>query len=435
MRTTRLGWSAAWCLAWVLVALPAFAQKLAVGPITGPGAANLTRQLSQTLCDTADCVPAGDVTSSGKPDWKKAKRAGVSVFLTGTVVKKGRVHTVTLEVWTGPGKPRATKAWPGEDERFSPKHLSEVAALVSQYVKRGAPPPVESDDAEPPKITKGGKGKRGDDERPLRLSGETPQEPGGDEEAPAKETEPEGEGDASAPRFAAWVGFAVMNRHYDYSGAASGNLRRYDLPIFPTPRLGVEAFPFAQKPGHLAGLGFEGTLDYQGWLKSRKLNDPTEFPTSAVKADVSARWRFPVASFFVTPRVGIRYQAFTVAAASNGSKLDGVPNLAYFGPRLGADIEGKLLEDSLRLWGGGSIIPELSSGDVLSPAFFNKGSNVGFELHAGVAVHLTGPAWLVATGEFSLNSLSFQAQPTDPYVAAGATDRYLGAGLAARVEL
>jgi hypothetical protein len=439
MRTTRLGGSAAWCFAWVLLALPAEAQRLAVGPITGPGAANLTKQLSQTLCDTAECVPASDVTTSGKPDWKKAKKAGVSVFLTGTVVKKGRVHTVTLEVWTGPGKPKATKAWPGEDESFSPKHLSEVAALMSQYVKRGAPPPVvESDESEPPKVTKtdkSGKGKKGDDDRPLRLSGETPKEPAAEEETPPKEREPEGEGDLNATRFAAWVGFAVLNRHYDYSGAASGNLRRYDLPIFPSPRLGVEAFPFAQKPGLLAGLGFEGALDCQGWLKSRKLNDPTEFPTSAVKADVSARWRFPVASFFVTPRVGVRYQAFTVSAASTGAKLDGLPNLAYFGPRLGADLEGKLLDDTLRLWGGGSVIPELSSGDVLSPAFFNKGSNVGFELHAGVAVHVYGPAWLVATGEFSLNVLSFQAQPTDPYVAAGATDRYLGAGVAVRVEL
>ncbi len=413
----------------MLVALPAQAQKLSVGPITGAGAASVQKQLSEALCDSADCVPCGEVSSGGKPDWKKARRAGVSVFLAGAVAKKGKGEVLTLEVVTGPGKPKASKTFPMEGGTLWQRQVSDAAAMVSPFLKRGGGETAAEDGDRPVGRAKA----PGDAPAPLRLSGDEPRALPAEDETPPPP--PEAEGDGSAPRVMAWAGLAVLNRHFDYSGAASGNLRRYDLPIYPTPRLGVEVFPFVTQSGPLAGLGFEGALDVQAWLKSRKLNDPTEFPTSVVRADLGARWRFPVSSFFVVPRLGFRYQAFTVSPAASGAKLDGLPNLAYLGLRLGATVEGSVLEDTLRLWAGASALPVLSSGDVISPAFFNKGSNFGFEVNAGVAVHLTGPVWLAATGELTLNILSFQAQPTDVYVASGATDRYLGAGLSVRVEL
>ncbi|MBM4777919.1 MAG: hypothetical protein GQE15_09470 [Archangiaceae bacterium] len=92
-------------LLWValLAAAPAFAQRIGVVPFSGPNAATVRNQLVTAICDTADCVNTGKVTTGNKPDWKKAKKEALQFFVTGTVAKKGKASSLTLEVLSKPG--------------------------------------------------------------------------------------------------------------------------------------------------------------------------------------------------------------------------------------------------------------------------------------------------------------------------------------------
>ena len=80
----------------------------------------------------------------------------------------------------------------------------------------------------------------------------------------------------------------------------------------------------------------------------------------------------------------------------------------------------------LNLFGRFGIIPVFGSGEIISAAFFPKGSAFGLEANAGIGVRILPFMQVRASFEFIRYGLTFNTQPTDTYVAAGASDTYLG---------
>jgi hypothetical protein len=67
-----------------------------------------------------------------------------------------------------------------------------------------------------------------------------------------------------------------------------------------------------------------------------------------------------------------------------------------------------------------------SSGEIISAAYFPNGSAFGIEASVGLGVSVLPFMQIRASFEFQRYGMTFITQPTDPYVAAGASDTYLG---------
>lgn len=401
----------------------AVAQRVSFPPFTGKNAAAVRNQLVTTACETLDCVSATQTTTRGKPDWKKAKKNAVQSFITGVVSKKG----LELSVFNKAGKPRVKKTFPlDKNGTLSARNLQ--AAMDALGVSfESAPAPVEPTPAIEPEL------------KPAPAPVATTKEPEPVEEKPrAVTTKPNKQPEpTSKSKFLVLdVGLDVTNRSLSYNQVATGNLRRYDLPAFAAVTLGVQFYPLALagRDDVLAGLGAEFNISFAPWLKSQLLSAPEPFATSAIRIDGGIRWNIvPVKSypFAISPYVGVRSQSFTVSPLSDGRRLDGLPNIGFLGLRVGLGVEVPIVVNLLSLFGRFGVVPTFASGEIISAAFFPNGSTFGFETNVGLAVRIF-VVELRAAFEYSSWGMTFVTQPTDTYVAAGATDRYLGGNVTLR---
>lgn len=429
-------------IASLLCASPALAQRISVPNFAGPNAGTVRTQVVGSLCDTAECITAVKTTTGNKPDWKKAKKEVVKFFVTGKVVKKGKTHVLELAVLNKAGPPRAKKTLTLEKNvTLSAGSLAAAMEFLTKALGGKAPPPEEP----PPPV---------EPPRPTPVVTKPPTPPPSDPPPPPKATRRDdvasdlrddtpappprpSSAKAGKPHFLVVdVGADVLNRRLAWTQVATANLRSYDLALFGQPALGVQFYPLAlMRDDLLAGLGVEVGFAFAPWLQSRLASAPDGFPTSTMRFDGALRFRIiPSQSFplSITPYVGVRSQSFTVGALSDGRRLDGLPNIAFLGLRAGVALEVPIILERLSLFGRFGVIPVFSSGEILSSAFFPNGSAFGFEANAGVGVGLTSFLQLRASFEFASYGLTFQTQATDAYVAAGASDRYLGGNASAR---
>ncbi len=426
---------------WValLASAPAFAQRIGVVPFSGPNGAVIRNQLVIAVCDTVDCVNTGKVTTGNKPDWKKAKKEALQFFVAGTVVKKGRTQTLTLEVLSKPGAPMLKKSFPLAADGLAAKTLqSAIDALKAAF---GAAQPPEAPRTETaPNVTS-------TTTVPAKAGG-----PGGAEPArvePKKtETvrEPELEPDLARPGTAARRipflavegGVDLLNRSFTYVQPVT-NLRRYSLPLFPLAMAKVEFYPLAlSRQDFLGGIGLEASFSFAPWLRSRRESTMEDvYPTSTMRIDAGLSWRImPVKSFnfSLIPLVGIRSHSFTVAPNSMGTRLDLLPNLSYLGLKAGVGFEVGVADDLFFIFGRFAVIPVLNSGEIISAAFFPNGSNLGLDGSLGVGVAVLKSLQLRAAFDFNRYGLTFKTEPTDAFVAQGAIDQYLGGTVSLRFQ-
>ncbi len=413
-----------------LMASPAFAQRICVVPFTGPGGPPIRNQVIAGVCERADCVAPPKATSGNKPDWKKAKKEAVLYFVTGTVAKKGKATNLTLQVLAKAGKPKWSKVYPVEGGELSAATLSTAltglkAALGGPAEKAPEPEPVPSKPAQP-----------------VAQPEPLPQPVRAAEPAPATAAPPAertSDKDERRQHFVAIeLGADLLLRSFGYKDLTSSNLRSYDS-FFALPAAHLELFPLAlSSRGIVAGLGLEGGISLATWLKSGRKNTTDAFPTSTMRIDAGLVWRImPLSSIDLAfyPIVGIRLHSFTVGAMPDGTRLEGLPGLNYFGLRGGLGVDVPLLDKRVVIFARFVVIPVFRSGEIMSSAYFSGGgSNFGLEGNAGVGIRIVNHLYVRLAFDFTRYSLTLKSSPTDTYAASGATDQYLGGTASLRFE-
>ena len=425
----------------VLVGTPALAQRICVVPFTGPGAPQVRNQIIASVCDTANCVAPAKATTANKPDWKKAKRESIAFFVSGVVAKKGKATTLTLQVMLKPGKPKLTKAYPLENGDLSPKNLAAANAALKEAFGVGVGGEEKTPEVEPrttplPKQTEPVATREPDRAKPsvepARSTDDTLRDTP-DTEVPMVEKKKE----RRQYVIAAELGADILSRSYGYVNPTTTNLRRYDT-FFAMPTARIELFPIAlATSGVLGGLGLEGQVSLATWLKSGRANTAEAYPTNTMRIDAGLLWRImPSSSMGLAfyPIVGIRLHSFNVNAAADGTRLDGLPNLNYFGLRAGLGIDVPLANNAVVIFARFVAIPVFASGEVISAAFFKTGSNFGLEGKAGVGIRIVNHLQVRLAFDFTRYGMTFTTTPTDTYIAAGAVDQYLGGTASLRFE-
>ncbi len=417
-----------------MTATSAAAQRVSFPNFTGPGANAVRNQLVGAVCDTADCVSATRTTTGGNPDWKKAKKESVAFFVAGKVVKKGKVLSLDLQVLNKVGPAKAKKTFVLDKNGTLPAKGLQGAMelLTSAFGSNKVPEPAEPTPAVAPT-------KQAPRDAPVTRT--TPPTDAKKPAIQARREEPTPPVVPSPsrrkPKFLVIdVGADVMTRKLEYAQVATGNLRRYELGPVGQPALGLQFFPLALvRDDLLAGLGLEGSVAFAPWIQSRLVNDPNAvYPTSMLRFDGGLRFDLaPIQSFHlvISPYVGVRSQSFSVGAFQ-GNPIAGLANVSFLGLRAGLGLDVPIIADRLSVFGRFGIMPVFGAGEILSAAFFQKGSVFGLEANAGVGVWLTSFLQLRASFEFANYALTFNTQPTDTYVAAGATDTYLGGNASLR---
>lgn len=421
----------------LILAAPALAaQRVVLAPIAGDKTHALQKQLSAALCDTFDCVESSKVMHGAKPDWKKARRAGVDGVLSGKVL--GKKLELEMVLTSEPRQPAFTKTFILMKGRLSKKDVSKVTAgltgalgesapaLEASPPQMAAPPseptptPVPEESPSPPVVQT----------PPREETSEQPTAPtrrstrrSTEVEAP---TEQQTSGTAIAPLVLADVGIDMVGRSFGYDTLTAGNALAYQASFIPSPRIDLELYPLARAvEGIPQRLGLSFTGAFSVGLKS-ELGTLPSHPTSLTRLDFGAlSWFGPRGGWAVAPEVGFRIFNFSTSPASDGSALAGLPNVNYQSLRFSAGGRFPLndtVKAELRL----SALPVLNANQLISSQYFSKGSGFGLEGEVGLRVMLATHIGFALFGEYTRYGFSFTSASTDTYQAKGATDQVFG---------
>jgi hypothetical protein len=424
----------------------AFAEKIAVLNFTGPDAASVRAQVTDALCGQATCVEPKKVSKGPKPDWAKAKKEKIEFFVTGTVKGKGAKRTLELQVLNKAGPAKLKKSVPLAKLDSLVTQVKDVMGLESaapapepEKKVEPAPEPEKQPEAEAPK-EEGRKRKQPTEAPPPpkeeeRAAEEKPAEAGTEEAAP----EQPASGEFKPPAIEFEVGADLFSRSFSYNNVSTNNLRSYSASFIFAPEFRAEVYPLAFfSKGIISGLGVDGAVAFSLGLKSRRTGTDTTWPTNIVHYDFNLRFRLrPVSSIdaAVIPFVGYGNQGFSVGTGSDGSTLDGLPSVSYSSVRAGLAGELPFSSSGFMVFAKFAALIVLSSGEIISPAFFPKGSNFGIEGQVGAGYRLPffNKLQVRVAFDFTRYGLGFASSPTDTYQAQSAADLYLGGNLALRL--
>jgi hypothetical protein len=442
----------------LLFTVPAYAERIAIANFAGPGADVVRNQVTQALCEDADCVNANKVMKGAKPDWKKAKKERVAFIVTGKVVAKGKKRTLEVQVLSKPGAPKLKKSYPLDGNTLAKKTLASATTALTQAMGGGGkskPEPVaeatpEREEPKPSREEPAPAVDTGRNSEPVAAHETEPPPPpvrAAEPEVPAVVDEPApSKKKGKHPIISIQVGVDGFNRSLTYAQVTTPNLRTYSASLAFAPGAAVELFPLAAvTQGALAGLGIDASYAMVVGLSSRRLV-PAEgcmpapcpaavtYPTSSSKLDVAVKFRIRLGdSFGLAPHVGFRTHSFGIGKGSDGSTIDGLPSTAYSAIKAGLGLDASLGE-LLVVFAHFSYLQVLSSGQIISAAYFNSGSAMGLEGGAGVGVKLPFLTALQVRAAFNFTryGLSFRPVAADIYQATGATDQYMGANVGLR---
>ncbi|MFZ5470071.1 MAG: hypothetical protein ACOZIN_11605 [Myxococcota bacterium] len=458
----------------LLAAVPAAAApRISVIPFSGPSAGTSRSQLVEALCETAECLPQGKVTSRNRPDWKKVSREKVDFLVAGKVVKVKRKQFLEVTVYAGPGAPEYKKRFPLSRGRLAGKSLVAITKALEKLYAKAAPEPEPEpepdpepvaetepateaepeakEDERPPEEKKSDEGLSDSASRSERLASTSEDK---DDRKAADAEVREDEGDDQERRRPARdsflsieIGPDLLRRSLQYSQVQTPNLRSYSADLIVAPRVRVELYPLAAASGLISGLGVEGSYAMAVGLKSRPTlncepaivaSQPSgclSYPTSLSTLEVAGKLRIrPLtgSQAAVVPTVGFRNASFAVGAASDGSTLAGLPKIAYTAALVGAGFEAPFSEGRFSAFGRFAYLPVLSAGEILSAAYFPNGSASGLDVHLGIGFRVLPNLEARLVGQFARYGLQFQTQASDTYIASGAVDQYVGGNLAVR---
>jgi hypothetical protein len=453
-------------LATVALATQAFAQgappKISVAPVRGDKNNAVGSQLTGAMCKVYECVPYARVSTNRKPDWKKAKKAGVSGILTTTITKTRKGYTAGVALLMASSKPKHTWTLPLTTHRnLSGAQLKQVvhetapsmglaedtggvAAIASTESARNAPAPAPlasntpsspmSTEPPPASLTPA-------DSMPILAP---PPPPSGGERTLADtpvsadaNSYSSGAGTRGQPLFTVELGGGYFNRFLSYTPDGTPALLTYKANSIFMGYVGLELFPFAKTGSFLAGLGLFANYQLSLGLKSQQpttgVEDSSSF--SMLSAGLEARIRpIKYSDFAFTIPVAFRMYKFSVDNAS--TDFPGLPQQNLLGVSIGLKLEIPIGSWFVILVGGDYVLwfqkQELIGNS--NPTFFPSGSAGALELEAGVGFYIVGPLSLRLLALYSNTAYSFDADPTGTYTATSASDRIFGGRATVRLE-
>lgn len=441
---------------WVALtfSVPAFAEKIAIGSF-GAGGDSARNQLTQALCDAAECVNASKVMKGAKPDLKKVKKEKVDFIVTGKVGGKGKKKTLDLQVLNNKGTPKWKKSFPLDGTTLGKKQLALASAGLSKAMGlaegggKSEPEPVAQ--AEEPRTTKP---EPKPEPPPLRetpveevepapkprpeLSRPEPKEEEPDV-VPAEEPKPKKKG--RHPVLAIQVGVDGFNRSLKYTQLMSPVLRDYTAAVAFAPAAYVELYPLALvQQGLLAGLGLDASFSMVVGLRSQLKPADCVAPcaagpvygTNSTKLDFALKFRIPFgdSGIAVAPHAGFRTHSFSVGKGSDGTTLSGMPGINYSAIKLGLVADGTF--GNFLVFLNFSYLPVLSSGEIISATYFPAGSASGLEGGGGIGLKMPFLEALQVRAAFNFTRYGLSFKPSGTYNATGATDQYIGGNLSLR---
>ncbi len=430
-----------------LVANVAWAEShLVLEPIKGDKKNALLTQIQGALCTTLNCISSDGLLKKGKPDWPTAQANSVVGFLSGTV--KGKKLQLMLQ--TGPRDDPKKWTFTLLKGKITAGSLQKLTDETTQRVGAGDtsmppsnppsnsltsnPPPSNPPPSNPPPSNPPPSNPPPSNPPP---SNPPPSNPPPNNPPPTKQevkpeakapTKPTAADENLAPLVHAEAGAVFSTRSQSYSDLTTNNLRSYSAPLEISPRLELEVYPLARfLDGILAGIGFDFSYQFAIGLQSAVTGGQTHSTSdSLLAADLRLRLvPLDSALLVLAPYVGFRQSTFSVAAAKDGSVLDGLPKISISALRLGIDTE-IVPSSAFRIIVKADFFDTLSAPDLISADYFKKGSGFGIEATAGVAVGLVAGLDVRVLGVFQDAIFSFSSTPADTYQAKGASELHIG---------
>jgi len=242
-----------------------------------------------------------------------------------------------------------------------------------------------------------------------------------------------------APLFETGLGLHVFQRHLRYSGDQFNVLPPYDLNGAPAGSLIASVYPYRTRN---FGLGLAGSFEYAFALGSTFKEPPpgqtaSSYTTRALQYSIGPR----AAYYFdrgssVSLSVDYVGQIYSLDLPPPTMTQPGVPDVAYGSIR--PSLTGRLgLSPQIALFAEAGYLFVLTAGEIISDTYFAKARSTvnGFEVGAGGAFQFSPQFGIRLAVDFRRYNLHFNPLASDPYIASGATDDYLGAWIGATYRM
>jgi hypothetical protein len=221
-----------------------------------------------------------------------------------------------------------------------------------------------------------------------------------------------------------------FGRFFSYHQDLFGELRDYSLPAAPMASAMVQWYPgahFSRGPASYFGVLLSGALPFA--ISSRD-SSGMQYGTTAYSFDLGIRGRIPLARHEIGLHATYGQQRFAIDNQGGGGAMaavPGVPPVAYqhVRPGLSAVLS---LSDRVSLWLSGSGLIVLSAGEITAQ-YFSRASVYGVEAQLGVQIAIASGFSAQLMAEARRYIYAMQPMVQDRWIAGGALDHYLNAGV------
>jgi opacity protein-like surface antigen len=231
------------------------------------------------------------------------------------------------------------------------------------------------------------------------------------------------------------VGVRGFQRHLSYVDDIRGVLPSYDLNGAPAGQIGIAYYPL-RTPKFSVGL--LGSFEYAFALGSTFKSPPpgetqgTKYDTSAMQYAIGLRGNLLLGGPTLFGGLDYLGQSFVVGLPDPTAMNASVPDVKYSALR--PNIGGRIaLGDKFGIFAGIGYLIVLNAGEITSDTYFHKdrSSVSGFDVNVGVSYALSQHIQIRPVLDYRRYAFKFKPAMTDPYIAGGATDQYIGATVSA----
>lgn len=245
------------------------------------------------------------------------------------------------------------------------------------------------------------------------------------------------------------AGLAVFSRHFSYADDIYNELPNYDLGAAPAISLEAAVYPLKNANGSLSA-GFVGRFEYAfGIATTYKVptgDQEGSHSTTALAYSLGVRGNYAFGSTLSNViSAGFEFggQSFVIDHPPPVPGNANIPGVEY--KFLRPNLMGRFpIIDRLAALATFGYLMVSSAGEIVSPEYFRGASSSasGLDIGIGAAYEIKmNPRGTIKFLElrpmlnFRQYSFKFNPDPTDPYIASGATDQYIGINLGVATRL